>query len=155
MDRRRLALLLIALAAASAGAAAALYQIGQVSMQWRVESPATMSPATVSLNMGVIYIGSAAAGGFQGVATLTVVHQTDIGVSLSGYGGLSSLAVTVQLVSGAGPHATVYSATVSSSSNTAVISGVAPGTYEVDVNYTAQAGDAPASGTASLALYVP
>jgi len=155
MDRRRLALLLIALAAASAGAAAALYQIGQVNMQWQVESPATMSPATVSLNMGVIYIGSAATGGFRGVATLTVVHQTDIGVSLSGYGGLSSLAVTVQLVSGAGPHATVYSATVSSSSNTAVISGVAPGTYEVDVNYTAQAGDAPASGTASLTLYVP
>jgi hypothetical protein len=87
-------------------------------MQWQVESPATMSPATVSLNMGVIYIGSAATGGFRGVATLTVVHQTDIGVSLSGYGGLSSLAVTVQLVSGAGPHATVYSATVSSSSNT-------------------------------------
>jgi hypothetical protein len=155
MDRRRLALLLIALVAVSAGAAAALYQIGQVSMQWQVESPATMSPATVSLNMGVIYIGSAATGGFQGVATLTVVHQTDIGISLSGYGGLSSLAVTVQLVSGAGPHATVYSATVSSSNNTAVISGVAPGTYEVDVNYTAQAGDAPASGTASLTLYVP
>jgi hypothetical protein len=155
MKRRYLALLLFVLIAVSAGTAYALYQIGQINMQWQVRSPATMSPVTVNLNMGVIYIGSTAAGNSRNVATLTVVHPTDVDLSLAGYSGLSSLAVTVQLVSGAGPHATVYSATVSSSSNTAVISGVAPGTYNVGINYTAQAGDAPASGTAALTLYVP
>ncbi|RLI39259.1 hypothetical protein DRO69_14485, partial [Candidatus Bathyarchaeota archaeon] len=89
------------------GIAVAVTIIGTITMHWEVSPPppppppsATMTPSTVTLDIGTVYFGETKTVEPTDVADLTVENgAVDITIELGGeYGGFDALSVTVQLV---------------------------------------------------------